>query len=96
MRMIQTDHPRAFFLALLMAVSLIGCSANPETVAPTAEVPITGPRLALLRSLPQVSDLPSRYLPPLKILRYCLGDSDFSGVALFKLTRIYKAIKKIS
>ncbi len=31
---------------------------------------------------------------PLKILRYCLGDSDFSGVELFKLTRIYKAIKK--
>ncbi|MCZ6863643.1 MAG: polysaccharide deacetylase family protein [Alphaproteobacteria bacterium] len=33
---------------------------------------------------------------PLKIPRYCLGDADFSGVALFKLTRFYKAIKEIS
>jgi len=46
-----------------MVVSLIGCSADPETVASTAEVASTGPRAALLRSLPQVSDLPSRYLP---------------------------------
>ena len=33
---------------------------------------------------------------PLKIPRYCLGDADLPGVALFKLTRFYKVIKEIS
>ncbi len=63
MRTIQTEHPGVLFLALLIVASLVGCSADPETVAPTAGVASTGPRAALLRSLPQVSDLPSRYLP---------------------------------
>lgn len=60
---IQTGHPRVFFLALLMVASVVGCSVEPETVAPTAEAARPDPRAALLQSLPQVSDLPPRYLP---------------------------------